>query len=475
MSFLQLLQILRAHLRVAMITPIVIIATTLAVTLALPKQYEATTSLVVDVKTDPLVGALMPGVGSAAYMTTQTDIIQSERVAAKVVSLLRLNQNPLAIERWKEETEGKVPLENYWGNLLQKGLQVKPSRGSNVITLTYAAQDPKFVTAVANAFARAYIDVTIDLRVEPARQYAEWFDERLKGLRGNLEAAQGRLSAYQKEKGIVATDERLDQEAARLNALIAELAGAQAEKAAMVSRQKNTGSELSPDVQQNPIIQGLKSELARAETRLAEISKNVGANHPQRVQLDAQIAGIKQQLNEEIKRISGGTATATRVSAQREAELKALIETQKQQVLALRDERDQLAILMRDVESAQRTFEVITQRMSQSSLESQSDQANVRVLSPAVEPMAPSGPKVMRNVAASVLLGILVGAGLALGMEFLDRRVRTPEDIAVPENVPVLAVLRPRERKVTLKERLDAIGAALRRLRRRPATTGVAA
>lgn len=471
MTLLQIIQILRAHWRVALITPLLIIVVTTIVSFQLPKEYTASTALVVDVKTDPIAGVLMPSVGSPAYMTTQTEIIQSDRVAGRVVSLLHLNKSPMAVERWKEDTEGKVPFESYWGSLLQKGLLVKPSRGSNIINLTYSGQDPKFATAVANAYAQAYINVTIDLRVEPAKQYAAWFDDRLKGLREGLETAQAKLSAYQKEKGIVATDERLDQENARLNALTGELAGAQAEKVVLSTRQKNTGNELSPDVQQNPIIQSLKGELARAETRLAEISSNVGEKHPQRVQLDAQIAGLKLRLSEEMHRISGGSATATRVSAQRETELKALIEEQKKKVLALRDERDGLAILMRDVESAQRTYEIVTQRMSQTSLESQSDQANVRVLSPAVEPIVPSGPKVMRNVAMSVLMGILLGMGLAIGMEFLDRRVRTAEDIAV-EGVPVLGILRPQQAKFSLQQRLDAAGAWLRGLRRRRQPAG---
>jgi chain length determinant protein EpsF len=463
MSFLQILQILRAHYRVAMLTPVLAVVVALIVTLQLPKQYTASTSLVVDVKSDPIVGALMPNVGSPAYMATQTGIIQSERVAGRVVNLLRLDKSPIAVERWREETEGKVPLESYWGSLLRKGLVVEPTRGSNLISLTYTGQDPKFAAAVANAYAQAYLGVTIDLRVEPAKQYAAWYDERLKDLRSNLEAAQTRLSAYQQEKGIVATDERLDQENARLTALIGELAAAQAATATSVSRYKSSGDVMSPEVQQDQMVQAIKNELARAETHLAEISHNVGENHPQRVQLATQIAGLKQQLDKEVRRVTGVSAANTRVSAQREAELKALIEAQKQRLLSLREERDRLAIYVRDVETAQRTFDIVAQRMSQTSLESQFDQTNVRVLSPAVEPIEPSGPKLARNLAAALLVGMLLGVGAAIGLEFLDRRVRTPEDLHVLQNVPVLGILRPKVEKASLRDRLDAAGAWLRR------------
>lgn len=463
----QFLQILRVRYRLALVVFALTVVVATAVTLLQPKEYQATTSLVVDVKADPIAGMLMPSMGSPAYMATQTDIIQSDRVATKAVQLLHLDRAAFAIERWREETGSRIPIENYWGSVLLKGLQVQPARGSNIITLSYRSQDPKFTSSVVNAFAQAYISVTIDLHVEPARQYAAWFDDRLKALRGGLEQAQAKLSAFQQENGIVATDARADQEAQRLNALIGQLAAAQGEKADTVSRQKNTGTELSPDVQQNPIVQNLKGQLAQAETRMGEISSNVGSNHPQRVQLQAQIDGIKGQIASEMQRISGGSATATRVSVQREDELKAMIEMQKQRVLALRENQDKLAVLQRDVESAQRSYDVVAQRMSQTTLESQSNQANVRVLSPAIEPLTPSGPKVMRNIMMSILGGALLGAGLAIGLEYLDRRVRVADDLVTAEAIPLLGVLRHPQAGVPLKDRLIRIGDYFRKLSQR--------
>lgn len=415
----------------------------IAVTLLMPRSYTATTSLVVDVKVDPIAGMLMPTVGTPAYMATQIEIIQSERNAIGVVKLLNLDQNAKMVEQWKDATDGRVPFESYFAGLLSKGLKVSPARGSNIITLDFSARDPKFAMAVANAFAQSYIDLTIDMRVEPARQYAAWFDERLKALRTNLEKAQTKLSTYRREKGIIVSDERVDQEAQRLNSLMTELTAIQGQRVDSSSRQMTSGSELSPDVLQNPVVQGLKAELARAETKLSEISSNVGENHPARIQLERQIAGLKDQVSMEMRRISGGAATASRTSQLKEGELRALIERQKRQVLDLRAQRDDMGVLIKDFETAQRAYETVSQRMSQLNLESLSEQANVRVLSPAVEPVEPSRPKVPLFMLGSVLLGLVAGIAAALGSEFLDRRVRISADLGV-ENVPLLGVLGPR-------------------------------
>ena len=452
MTFQQFLLILWARRKLALAVLGVTFLTTLVVSLVLPREYTATTSLVIDVKSpDPVAGIVMQGMMAPGYMATQMDIINSDRVASRVVKLLGISGNAEAVEKWREASEGKGSIESYYGELLQKKLDIKPSRESNVININFSGPEPQFAAAVANAFAQAYIDTSIELRVEPARQYSAWFEERQKGLRANLEQAQAKLSAYQQEKGIVVTDDRImDNETARLNDLAAQLAAAQAQRADAASRQKSGTSELSLEVLQNPLIQNLKAEIARSESKLSELNANLGKNHPQVQQLEAQIKEQNQQLRDEIGRISGGAAVATRFGAVKQEELKAAIEEQKKRVLAFKAERDQLAVLVNDVENARRAYEAVGQRMTQSNLEGQSQQTNVLVLSPAVEPTKHSRPRVFLNLLVAIFLGTLLGVGAALVAELGQRRIRSAEDLALAIEHPVLAELdstQPRAKK----------------------------
>jgi chain length determinant protein EpsF len=445
MTFQQFLLILWARRKLALRIFGATVLTTLVVSLILPKQYTATTSLVIDVKSpDPIAGMVMQGLLAPGYMATQIDIINSDRVAYRAVRLLGLDKNPEAIEKWKDDGEGKGTVEAFYGELLQKKLDIKPSRESNVINVNFTAIDPGFAAAVANAFAQAYIDTSIEMRVEPARQYGAWFEERQKGLRAGLEQAQAKLSAYQQEKGIVVTDERMmDNETARLNELTGQLAAAQAQKADASSRQKSGTSELSLEVLQNPLIQNLKAEIARSESKLAELNANLGKNHPQVQQMEAQIHGQRQQLRDEIGRISGGAAVANKFGAVKQDELKAAIEEQKKRLLAIKAERDQLAVLVNDVENARRAYEAVGQRMTQSNLEGQSQQTNVLVLSPATEPIKHSKPKILLNLLVSIFLGAMLGVGAALVAELGERRIRSAEDLALALDLPVLIELDP--------------------------------
>jgi chain length determinant protein EpsF len=454
MSLKQYLSILWARKWLLLSVFLVVTAIGIAATLLWPKQYTAESSLVVDIRIDPVLGALAPALAAPTYMATQVEILKSERVASRVVKMLGVERSPAAVQQWRDETGAKIPLDRYFANLLQKGLVVEPARSSNVLTIAFSARDAIFAQAAANAFAQAYQDISVELRVAPARQSATFLDDQTKTLRTNLEQAQTRLSKFQQEKGIVVSDERLDQETARYNALVAQLAQAQAEQVETTTRQRNSGTETSPDVLGSPTVQSLKAQLATAEAKLTEMSAILGKNHPARIQMEAQVAEIKAQLAAEVRRVSGGASTLNRGSGQKIAELKTLVDEQKKNVLAMRADKDQIAVYLRDVDTAQRAYDAVTSRVGLLTLESQNNQANTRLLSPAVEPLEPSRPKLLTGIVGSVLVGLILALLAAVGLELLDRRVRDPIDLVALAGVPVIGVLRPEGSKRPVFRRL---------------------
>ena len=279
-------------------------------------------------------------------------------------------------------------------------------------------------------------------------------------MRNALETAQAKLSKFQQEKGIVVSDERFDQENARYVSLATQLAAAQAELVDAGTRQRNTGAETSPDVMGNGGIQGLKAQLASLQTKLTELSEIVGKNHPSRVSLEAQIGELRQQIAAETRRVAGTASTVSRTSSEKVTELQALLEAQKKLLLGLRSDRDQVSVLVRDVDTAQHAYDAISARNGQFVLEAQNNQANTRLLSPAVEPLEPSKPRVAVGILGSIVGGLAAGMIVALAWELLDRRVRDPEDLFVVAGVPVLGVLRPEGSKRPVFRRLLNMGPA---------------
>jgi len=440
---IKFLLILRAHYKAAIAVFLLTVATGVTTTLLMPKRYLATTDLVFDVKTpDPIAGMMLPVV--PGYMGTQVDIIRSDRVALAVVKFLRLDQNPAVMAQWMEATEGKGRVDTWFADVLRNGLIVTPASGSNIISVSYASGDPSFAALVANAFAQVYIDANIELRVEPARQYARWFGEQGKSMRDALEKAQSKLSEFQQQKGIVAKDELLDIETAKLNDLSAQLTVVQGQTAESKSKQRS-GSDTLPDVMQNGLLQGIKADILKLEARLQETAGNLGRNHPQYQRMESELSTLKRQLEVETKRFTSSFSASSQVGQNREADLKAAITAQKRKLLELRNERDQLAVLQRDVDAAQNAFDNVSKRFNQTSLESQVTQSNISVLNIATDPVTPASPNVPKNILYSTLVGIFLGFGIAFLLEMLNRRIRSVDDLAQMLPVPVLASIGPQK------------------------------
>jgi chain length determinant protein EpsF len=428
MTLSQFLVILRG--RLVLLASILggVVALTLVASLVLPKKYTATAAVVVDVKSpDPISGTMLHAMVMPGYMATQRDIITSERVADKAAQLLKV------------EARG-----------LQKKLDVKPSRESNVIEISYRASDPAFAAAAANAFAQAYIDASIELRVEPARQYARWFGEQDQTLRDNLDKAQARLAAHQQKYGIVVGEERLDSELTRLNDLSAQLTVVQGQAAEAKSK-RLTGAAAAglPEVVQNQLITTLKGDIARQEARLQDLAGNLGRNHPQYRRMEAELASLRSRLDVETRNIASGFGTAAAASKDKEADLAAAVSVQKKKVLGIRQAREEAAALQRDLDIAQKAYESVTQRLIQSRLESQVAQTNVSILAPARVPTEPSFPNLLLNLVAGIVLGTFGALGAALVLELVDRRVRSAQDVADMLQMPVLGVV-PRRRHAPL-------------------------
>jgi chain length determinant protein EpsF len=439
---------LRARIRAFCLVAGTTVLAAAAVSLALPKSYEARALLLVDATREEqsLSNVLVPPRERVGYMQTQTDILTSERVARRAVRDLELAQDPALREAFAE-SGATGSIESWIADTLRKKLEVETSQ-SNVIQLRYAAQDPGFAARVVNGFAQAYVDTMLELRVEPTRQAALWFDEQLKSLRASLEAAQERLTRYHRQQGIISADERSDVENARLADLSAQLVKAEEQVIELRTRARQAraaladgGAERLPEVLASEAVRTLKADLARGAAALEELATQYGPRHPQHRRRAAENAELRARLAAEVERVVAGSAHSRRQAERRAAELHAALQAQRARLLELKEGRNQLAVLARDAETAQRTYETALQRAVVSQVESRASQTNVALLNPAVAPRKPARPKVVLNIALALAAGTLLGAGLVVLLEMFDRRVHTRADLFEASAVPLLGEL----------------------------------
>jgi polysaccharide biosynthesis transport protein len=446
MNLQQMLLILRAHYKLALAVWAFVVVATVIFCLVFPARYAATTTVVVDSKSPDPVASLMIASGVLPNvnlnMGTEIEVVTSERVARRVVKLLKLDEDEEIKALWRDDTDGKGTVDSWLAGLLLKKLSVKPaSLNTNVLPIKFTGSDPYFAAAVANAFAQAYIDVNIELKVEPAKQYVQWFAQQDKSLRESLEKAQTALSRFQQEKGLVAKEEQYDTENTKLAELTKQLSTVQSQVTDVASKERfGDAAEALPEVTQNQLITSLKSDISRQEAKLREVAGNLGKNHPQYQRMENELAALREKLQAELRRITGSFATTLAVAKNTEASVKAAIEAQKMKLLQMKSDRDRLAMLQQEVDAAKKALDAVSSRAQQSRFDSEVTRTNVSVLTPAVPPLEPSFPKFVLYTLLSIPAGAVLGLAAAFGIEMVDRRIRCAADLVEFES-PVLAVL----------------------------------
>jgi uncharacterized protein involved in exopolysaccharide biosynthesis len=180
----------------------------------------------------------------------------------------------------------------------------------------------------------------------------------------------------------------------------------------------------------------------------------LGVNHPEYVQAEATLENLRQRIAQETQRIASSIAAVAEADLRRENDVRTALQAQKDRVIGLKRGQDRQSLLENDVANAQRNLDAVNQRLAQTSLESQTKQSNIVLLTAAIEPMYPSSPNLRLNLAVALFLGALLGTGIALSLELWDGKLRTGEELSQLLGVPLLGALssRPYRRRIAAQK-----------------------
>jgi chain length determinant protein EpsF len=450
-----------------------VIGATAAIATWWPRSYVASTRLLIETgrARESLSDTPSSSLQSQGFLATQVDVIRSQRVALEAVRMLGIERSATARRMFVEATGGRGSIEQYFAERLIDRIRIQPSQNSTVIEIGMRAPDPRFAADAANAVARAYIATQLDLKVQPAKEFATFFESQSKAVRERFERAQRRLSKYQQANGIVSIDERLDVESQRLSEVSTQLTQMQAlrsesaEKAQSAARMTD-GGQMLPDVLNNQVVAQLKAEIARGQARLGDLTSQFGPRYPTVERQREEIATLEAELRRHVDSVTSSLKRQHEINLAREDELRGTLAAQRSKVMTLKRQRDEVAVLVRDVETAQRAMDLLSQRQLQSTVESESRGANVVQLDPAIEPLQPVSPNLLMLWIVGVLLAPMSAMLVVAVAGALDRRVLATADLQRAMGCPTLAQV-PRSRalrRASAPGRFTLGAAPLRRL-----------
>ena len=166
-----------------------------------------------------------------------------------------------------------------------------------------------------------------------------------------------------------------------------------------------------------------------------------GTSHPTVIRAQAELDAMRTRLEASTATVISTVGTADQIILARQARLAEALAAQTSKVLKQRELRDKQFLLQRELESAQRMYELVASRLAQTSLDSQVDQTNLVLLTEARAPLVPSAPNVPVIVLVWTVAGALTGAVSAVLVELMRPRLRTAEEAAGVLQLPVLASL----------------------------------
>ena len=430
-------------------------AASLAYSKTLPKIYEAQTLLEFDPDViKPLGNKADPMVGWSAvwdtreYYETQYRIMQSDRVMSAVVRDLSL-QNDANFLGYTPTAP--APLDPTIANLRGR-LTIEPVKGSRLVLVKVQDTRPDQARRLSDAIARAYIQQNLDKMVSATGDTVVWLSGQLDHFKQELEQTENSLHDFKRQNDLPSSTledlskmirlemQEFDSALSRTRLRRSELMARHGELAKITT--ENPDQVPASELLANAFLSGLRSQYQAATRERAElIAEGKGENHPAVRKADEKLGLARTHLLAEIKNIQGAVARDLAIIERQEGGEAALYEHARKKAVDLNLKELEFHRLDRMRAQNEKLYAVLLEQMKEADLRRMMNTNNIRLVDNAKEPDSPIAPRVATNVGIALLVGLVLGLGLAILREQLDNTLKTPEDVEHRLGVTFLGLL----------------------------------
>ncbi len=422
------------------------------------KIYAARASMLIDPAAPQVLGnqvqeVVQLGAGNfwsnADYYNAQVEILSSYELARRTVEMAALHRKLLSPEQREELTDEQQL--SAATHLVKSRLKISYPEKNRVVYVEVEHEDPKLAALIANAHVDAYIAYNLGLRADGTGLASKWLAKELDTAEGELLDSEHDLFEFKKENDIlsVSLEDRqnlVTTNIARFTDALNDARTRRIELGATLERMHTADLDNvleSPvfSLTENSTVEQLKVQYYLELNKLAELETEIGPRHPkylaQKKKVDDLYAAIGREARLTIKSIEE-KYKATKAA---EVAYAAEVERYKQEAFALGPKAVDYNRLTRRQRSNERKYDIVLERLRTSDLTGRLDTINVRPLDPAVAAKSPVRPNMRRNVIVATAIALFLGIGLAILLDFLDRTVKSAEDIESATNAPLLGVI----------------------------------
>ncbi|HUF47148.1 MAG TPA: polysaccharide biosynthesis tyrosine autokinase [Vicinamibacterales bacterium] len=441
--------------------------------------YEASTQLLIDVemrRANSLSSVLQDNNSwyDDDFYQTQYRILQSRALAWRTIQALGLAKPPPAsaapqaagpdrgVFEWlaglvgaPARIEPPAGDETTWQSqqvdAFLGGLQIEPVRQSRLVNVRYRSPDPLMASRAANAVAEAYRDQGLSMRLLASKETNEFLGQRLEDQRLKVQQAEEALQAFKERYGAVAVSDGQSRiQVQKLTDLSGELTQARLERIEkealyqqLAKAQGNPAAiDTFPAIVNNQVIQRTRADIATLESQDAQlVARNLGPNFGERVAIASQLDNKRRELDTQITQVVDSVRTEYEVARARETSLEEQYAMQTSESLSVDRQGISYLALEREATSARQLFDNLMLRAQETGVTGEYRGSNVQVVDVAEVPRSPILPNTRRDITFALMAGLVLAIGLAFGLEYLDNRIKTPDEIKLHLGLPFLGLV----------------------------------
>lgn len=435
-----------------------IVAAAVIVSLILPTRYEGVAQLTLDFDSNALQDVLAKASGGDddVKLQTQVKVLETESLAWEVIQRLRLDQrSEMAPRRFgigpavcvsgpSQSFESITPeCRNVLIKEFHKRLRVQSVPRTQIIEVRYRCKSRELAARVVNTMTEAYMETSFQTKYQAALRASNWVSGQLTEAKNNAQKAEEKFIAYQKQTGIIGTDENHNILIERLNAINQQLVVAEATRIVREARYRVSLSgdpEALVDISPGSPLQVLHAEETALESQYAQLTAKFDEAYPRVQQVKAQLDRATAALNAEVARSRNKVRSEYEAALGSETQLRQEFEQQKQGVYDTNEAAIQVALLKRDVDASRELYEQLVKQLNEAGVLAGLRSTNVMVIDPAGIPVDPAEPHTALNLAVGMFAGSFLGLALCFLQENIDTTILTPKDLASAA-LPALGVV----------------------------------
>lgn len=450
-------------------------------TLAQTPQYRATTRAIIEkASSDPLSGGVYK-YNDPDFQETQFQLIQSYAVARRVVDMLSLEETyatyvgryeqPSLLEaglkwlkkgeRWAEQALGLSSPEDRKhkqgiskaariAGKIRAGIEVEPVLNSRLVAISFLSPNPEFSALVADAVAKAYLEETLDMKMEFTRRTLAWMTKKAEEEQHKLEGSEKKIQEFMRANNLVTLEDKvavLPQQLSRVGTDLVKAQTRREELEALYAKVKRVArnpevAETIPAIASDPALRTLQSQILEAEQNIMQLSGKFGQRHPTMIKARGDLEVLEQKKAQEISRAVASIKNEYELARSAENSLGAHLRKNKSEAQRVNEKFIQYQALNREMETNRQIYDALMVKIKEQSITGENQPAvNFWIVEDASIPIGPETPRLAINALLGLVVGLFGGVGLVFFTEYLDNTVKDPEEAEAALGAPVLGVV----------------------------------